>query len=346
MDSSVKVCVTGGHGFVGCALVQLLIETHPEWTISVIDLVQTPLVGAFTKAVEYVRADIVEPSELQGAITKLQPDVVIHTAGFVPSLAERYHRRQEHKCQQVNVEGTRNVLEAARAAGCRALVYTSSCTAVVDGWGNEYANIDEEWPPSRQSSIYGESKVAAEELVVAANSDDFSTCVLRPAVIFGEGDNQLVPPNHACIAKGETPFVVGDGNNLWDLVYVGNVALAHLLAAENLLSSKTAAGETFFIQNNEPITFRELQLAIWRNFGHSPSFQISIPKNLCWALGFLAEIATWLFGTTATLSRGSVLDACATRYASGDKAKHVLGYEPRVGLEEGLKRSCEVSTSI
>ena len=345
MESSIRVCVTGGHGFVGCAVVRSLIEAHPQWTISIIDLVPTPLVGVFTKAVDYINVDIVEANELREAIAKLRPDIVIHTAGFVPSLADRYHRQLEHKCQHVNVEGTRNVLAAARSAECQALVYTSSCTAVMDGWGTPYANIDEEWPPSRQSSIYGESKVAAEELVVAANSDEFSTCVLRPAVIFGEGDSQLVPPNHACIAKGETPFVVGDGNNLWDVVYVGNVALAHLLAAENLLGSKTAAGETFFVQNNEPITFRELQLAIWRNFGHSPSFQINIPKNLCWALGFLAEIATWLFGTTATLSRGSVLDACATRYASGDKAKAILGYEPRVGLEEGLKRSCEVSVS-
>jgi sterol-4alpha-carboxylate 3-dehydrogenase (decarboxylating) len=95
-----------------------------------------------------------------------------------------------------------------------------------------------------------------------------STCVLRPSVLFGKGDMQLLPPIHACLAKQETPWVVGDGINLWDVTYVDNVADAHILAAENLMSSKTAAGEIFFIQNNEPISFRDLSLEIWKNFGH------------------------------------------------------------------------------
>jgi nucleoside-diphosphate-sugar epimerase len=94
------------------------------------------------------------------------------------------------------------------------------------------------------------------------------TCVLRPSVLFGKGDTQLVPPIHACLAKQETPWVVGDGTNLWDVTYVENVADAHVLAAENLMSSKTAAGEIFFIQNNEPIPFRDFTLEVWKNFGH------------------------------------------------------------------------------
>ena len=101
-----------------------------------------------------------------------------------------------------------------------------------------------------------------------ASSTSMSTCVLRPSVLFGKGDKQLVPPIHACLAKQETPWVVGDGTNLWDVTYVNNVADAHVLAAENLMSSKTAAGETFFIQNNEPISFRDFTLEIWKNFGH------------------------------------------------------------------------------
>jgi sterol-4alpha-carboxylate 3-dehydrogenase (decarboxylating) len=185
-------------------------------------------------------------------------------------------------------------------------------------------------------------KAHAEKLVLSISEDRIKTSVLRPSVICGEGDNQLLPSIHACIAKRETPYIIGDGCNLWDVTYVGNVADAHVLAAENLLSTMTAAGEAFFIQNNEPITFRDLSLAVWKHFGHIPPFEIAIPASLAWFAGLLAECFSWMSGTTATLSRGSVKDACSIRYARGVKAERLLGYRPRIGLEEGLRISCEV----
>ena len=338
--------MTGGHGFLGSSIVRSLHENHTTWTIAVLDIQNAPVNGDFAQKIDYLHANLVDLASVEKAVAQFRPDVIIHTAGFVPELTDRYGRRLERKCQQINVEGTRNVLEAARANGCQALVYTSSCTVVMDDWDTDHPNVNEDWPTSiHRSSIYAESKVAAEKLVISSNDENFETCVLRPAVIFGEGDTQLVPPNHACISKGEMPFRIGDGHNLWDVVYVGNVAFAHVLAAENLLGSRTAAGEIIFIQNDEPVTFREFQLAIWRNFGHYPQYEVGIPKNLAWLAGLLAEWISWLFGTTATLSRGSVLDAAATRYAQGHKARKILGYEARVGLEEGLKRSCEVSAA-
>lgn len=160
---------------------------------------------------------------------------------------------------------------------------------------------------------------------------------------MGPGDKQLIPPIHACIAKGETPFVIGSADNLWDITYVTNLADAHVLAAENLLSNtSTAAGEIFFIQNNEPITFRDFSLAVWKEFGHIPPYEVTIPERLAWVAGLVAEAASWLTRSREpTLSRGSVNDACAVRYASGEKAKRILGYEARVGLEEGIRLSCE-----
>lgn len=171
-----------------------------------------------------------------------------------------------------------------------------------------------------------------------------ATCSLRPSVLFGPGDYQLIPSIHACIAKRETPFVIGDGFNLWDVTHVDNVADAHVLAAENLVTSRTAAGEAFFIQNNEPITFRDFCLAIWAHFGHIPSWEFHIPKGLAYFAGLVCELATWATGSSTTLSRGSVQDACAVRYASGDKAKSILKYQPLVDLETGIRLSCQVSS--
>lgn len=154
----------------------------------------------------------------------------------------------------------------------------------------------------------------------------------------------MIPSIHACIKKWETPFIIGDGSNLWDVTYVTNIADAHVLAAENLTTSKTAAGEAFFIQNNEPITFRDFCLAIWAHFGHIPPFQVRIPTSLAWVAGLISEYLTWMTGATTTLSRGSVRDACSVRYASGEKARKILGYEARVGMEDAIRLSCEVST--
>lgn len=315
----------------------------------------------------------------------------------------RYHRRLEAEVQQVNVKGTQHIVNAAQDQGCRALVYTSSCTVVTDDLGRRFANIDETWPVSQKSSIYGESKVKAERIVLTANDQalesgrgaqqesvaeredgsrrrlvenveavdgegdgerrTLSTCVLRPAVIFGEGDDQLIPSIHACISQRQTGYRLGDGNNLWDTVYVGNVADAHILAIEKLLCGEPRmqddckgqsrvrsggiAGEVFFIQNNEPISFREFSVAVWKEFGHlPPPLEICVPEGLGWILGLISEVATRVSGQATTLCRGTITDACATRYASGDKAREVLGYVPRVGLEEGLKKSCSVSAPL
>jgi sterol-4alpha-carboxylate 3-dehydrogenase (decarboxylating) len=166
--------------------------------------------------------------------------------------------------------------------------------------------------------------------------------VLRPSVLCGPGDYQLVPSVHACIAKRETPYIIGDGLNLWDVTDVRNIAHAHILAAENLFSTKTAAGEAFFIQNNEPITFRDFCLATWAQFGHIPPFEMHIPLSLAWTAGMVAECFTWFSGGTTTLSRGSVRDACSMRYASGEKARRILGYEAQIGIEDAIREGCEV----
>lgn len=335
-----------GHGFVGAAIVTALNEHYPGCDIVVLDKStgKSGLNGIRKHGkVHSFQVDITSPADVKTLLCKVKPDLVIHTAGYVPALSKRYSRHVQPLVEQINVEGTRNVLDATIKSGCRGLIYTSSCCAVTDDLHGYFANIDERWPVSTKSLPYGESKVQAEALVLSANSSNFATCVIRPAVIFGEDDYQLIPSIHACIAKFETPFRLGDGMNMWDTVYVGNVGHAHALAVKNLLSSRSAAGEVFFIQNNEPITFRDFTLAIWKEFGHYPPFEMEIPKSLGYLVGILAECWTWISAKPTTISRGSVLDACAMRYASGDKAKQILGYEPVVSLEVGLRRSCKVS---
>ena len=123
-----------------------------------------------------------------------------------------------------------------------------------------------------------------------------------------------------------------------------NAADAHVLAVENLLSSKTAAGEAFFISNNEPLRFRDFCLAVWARFGHYPPFEVHIPEGLAYFVGYLGECVTWVTGKPITISRGSVKDACGTKYFDCGKAEMILGYRPRVGMEEGIRIACEINT--
>lgn len=171
-----------------------------------------------------------------------------------------------------------------------------------------------------------------------------ATCSLRPSTILGRDDYQLVPAIQACIEKFETPFIIGSGNNLYDFTYVENVAQAHVLAVENLLSTRTAAGEAILISNDQPITFRDFMLAIWAHWDHTPPFEVVIPARLAWAVGAVCEAVGWMTGTRTTLCRGSVKDAIGTRYCSQEKAQRLLGYHPKVDLWEGLRISCDVST--
>ncbi|KAJ5765478.1 hypothetical protein N7520_005037 [Penicillium odoratum] len=340
LDSK-KILISGGTGFVGSATVRALAEKHPCCAITVIDRSPPRPQHALPEGIACMQVDVTSASEVSKAFEKVQPDIVIHTAGIIPALADRFDRRLETEVWKTNVVGTQNMLDSATENGADAFIYTSTCCVVTDDMRSSYANIDERWPTSPNSLIYGESKATAEALVLQASSDRMATCALRPSVLCGPGDCQLVPAIHACIAKSETPFIIGTGQNLWDVTHVSNVADSHVLAVENLMTSRTAAGEAFFIQNNEPITFRDFCLAVWAQFGHVPPFEIRIPEGLAWFAGLVCEIATWVTGTTTTLSRGSVRDACAVRYASGDKARDILGYEARIGIEDSIRLSCE-----
>lgn len=348
-----SVLVTGGVGFLGSRIVQLIHEKYPKCLITTLDR-RSPATEETRPFIRHIRADITSPTSLQEVFTTIRPEAVIHSASLVPAISERYGRRTQALVTKVNVEGTRNVLQAAQNAGVKALVYTSSCTAVTDHLTRSHANVDETWPTVKpgEGYIYGESKAQAEVLVHAANDTtenttktSLKTCSLRPAIIFGEGDLVLIPSIVDLITnQTQSPYLLGDGTNMWDLVYIQNVADAHVLALENLLSDHpSAAGEAFFIQNNQPISVRDSMLFIWKEFnGHIPPFEFGIPVSLAWLFGLFAETYSWLSGNPTTLSRGSVMDAVATRYASGEKAMRILGYHPAVGLEEGLRRSCQV----
>lgn len=157
--ASKKVLVSGGTGFVGAATVRSLADKHPSCAITIIDRSPPRAQHALPEKVEFMQVDVTSISEVNKALQMIQPDVVIHTAGIVPALADRFGRRLEREVWRINVQGTKNMLDAAAECGVKAFIYTSTCCVTTDDMRFPYPNINENWPTSRTSLIYGESKV-------------------------------------------------------------------------------------------------------------------------------------------------------------------------------------------
>lgn len=163
----------------------------------------------------------------------------------------------------------------------------------------------------------------------------------------------LLPGLVRIYRQGRTAFQIGDGENLFDFTYVGNVAHAHILAARLLLvtsKSKTLPldfervdGEAFLITNDSPMYFWDFSRAVFRAAGSEKGTNHvwSIPKEIGLAMGFCSEVVCHIRGKTPTFTRQRCAYSCMTRYFNIIKAKRVLGYRPIVGLDEGIKRGVQ-----
>lgn len=121
------ILVTGGAGFLDTVIVQKLVGLVPQLRIIVLDKADTGKKPS--RQPQYHHADITVLEEVVKVFRATSPDAVIHTAGLIPSLSERYQRRLEKVVFNVNINGTKNVLDAAKGAGCKVFIYTSSCCA-------------------------------------------------------------------------------------------------------------------------------------------------------------------------------------------------------------------------
>lgn len=132
-----KVIVTGGCGFLGHHIVDLIVERHPETQVFVLDL-RTSVNRNAHSNVSYHDADITQADAVKSLFSRIRADVVIHTASPVFNVQKEVHYK-------VNVQGTKNLLQAAQETGVKAFVYTSSASVIYDP-KTELINADETWP--------------------------------------------------------------------------------------------------------------------------------------------------------------------------------------------------------
>lgn len=237
MSTAGPVFITGASGFIGGKIAGRLLSEGRR----VRALARRPLPELEKLGAEVFLGDLFDPAALrrgcEGAST------VFHVAARVGvwGPADDFFK--------VNVEGTRAVIAACRAADTPRLVYTSSPSVVYNG--RDLRGVDETAPLcERAPSPYPTSKAAAERLVSAANSPALTTISLRPHLVWGPGDKNLIPRVLESARSGRLK-IIGDGRNKVDLTHITNVVDAHLLAER--ASASSIGGKAYFITNGEPV---------------------------------------------------------------------------------------------
>ena len=215
-----RVLVTGGGGFLGTGVIRLLRGRG----LSVRSLSRSRHPQLDELDVEQHQGDVADASAVVRAVEGCETVFHIAAKAGLWGPEREYHR--------ANVEGTRHVLDACRAAGVPRLIYTSSPSVVFNGM--DLAGADESAPyPERFEAAYPETKAIAERMVLEANGPGLATVSLRPHLIWGPGDNNLLPRIIARARSGQLRRI-GGTNALIDPVYIDNAAEGHVLAADSL----------------------------------------------------------------------------------------------------------------
>ena len=317
-----RALVTGGGGFLGQAIVRGLLGRGA----SVRSFSRHDHAELHTLGVEQLQGDLFDADAVARAVQGCE--MVFHVAAR-PGLwgeYEDYHRP--------NVVGTQNVIHACRRHGVQRLVYSSSPSVVFDG--RDMEGVDESVPyASRFEAHYPRTKAIAEQAVRAANDAQLATVSLRPHLIWGPGDNHLLPRLAARARAGQLRRI-GSRPNLIDTVYVDNAAEAHLLAADRLSPGSPIAGKAYFISQGEPVPLWDMVNRLLEAVG-APPVTRSIPAPLALALAWGFETAHRLARNPREprLTRFLVHELAAAHWFDISAARRDLGYAPRIDIGDG-----------
>ncbi|MEJ1284180.1 short chain dehydrogenase/reductase family 42E member 1 [Cricetulus griseus] len=317
--------------FLGCALNQKGVR------VILFDISQPA--QNLPEGIRFIRGDICCLSDVEMAFRDTDIACVFHVASYGMSGREQLNKTL---IEEVNVGGTNNILQTCLERGVPRLVYTSTVNVVFGG--QVIRNGDESLPylPLHlHPDHYSRTKSIAEKKVLEADGSAFKqgngvlrTCALRPAGIYGVGEQRHLPRIVSYIERGLFRFIFGDPNSLVEFVHVDNLVKAHILASEALKADKghVASGQPYFISDGRPVNNFEFFRPLVEGLGYTfPS--IRLPFTLIYCFAFLVEmthfILSRLYNFQPFLTRTEVYKTGVTHYFSLEKAKKELGYEPQ-----------------
>jgi len=346
------VIVTGGCGFIGSHIVDAILEAEPTCEVHIMDIQTANFADGL---VRLHLVDIADAEAVKDVFQMVKPKVVFHVATANAMSASK------RLLQDVIVHGTRNLLESAKKLGTvQAFVYTSTSSLVHDNVSN-LIDADESMPVlqyPQQKKQYTLCKAVAEAEVLATNrngagnTNGMLTAAIRPAGNFGPRDYTNMGKVVASIRAGKGKYQLGDGKNKYSFTYVANTADAQLLAARALIRAygkppltdgdKRVEGEVFNITNDEDWLFWDYQRAVAASIGYpvKPEEIVVVPFWLAVSMAWISEWLMWIVtlgqGKQSNLTWEAVYYATHHRTIKCDKAKRILGYRPRVSMQDGL----------
>lgn len=325
-----RILVTGGGGFLGTHIIQELLK-NPTYIVT--NFSRHTYSHLEDIGVPTIKGDLRKKEDVERALDQ-GFDAIFHVA----ALAGVWGKFDDY--YSINYLGTRNLLEAAKARGIQKFVYTSTPSVVFNK--DDLLGVGEEQPYATDFlNGYSETKTMAEKLVLGMNDGNtFLTCAIRPHLIWGPGDPHLFP---RVIQKGKLGKlrIVGDGENLVDIIYVENAALAHVQAFEHLKPGSPVCGEAYFVGQERPVRLWDFINQVLGQVKVEPVMR-TIDVTTAYRLGWFMEKAFKALGINKPeppMTRFVALNLGKSHYFSHEKAKKHFGYVPKVSIEEGLKRT-------
>jgi dihydroflavonol-4-reductase len=314
-----KVALTGATGYTGGRLLDALLDRGHEVSILVRDTARAPTRAGEASVVQGSLADAAALASLvKGAHAVVHLAAVYRTAGH----PDAYYR-------EVNVSGTGRLLEASARQGVQRFVHTST----VGVHGHVARPPADEASPLAPGDIYQRTKAEAETTALSfGRARGLPVVVVRPGAIYGPGETRLLKLFRA-IARGRYA-VVGSGRPFYHPVYIDDLIEGFLLALER----PDAVGEAFIIAGPRYVSQSELARLIARHTG-GRVLPFHIPAWPLKAAGALCEAVCVPLGIEPPLHRRRVEFWTKSRAFSIEKAHRLLGFSPRVDLDEGLART-------
>lgn len=314
-----RIFVTGASGFVGGAATRKLAANgHQVRAMSRSDKSDAAIraLGA-----EPVRCDL----ENASAVNIDDAEAILHCAAFV----EQWGPRDAWRC--FNVEGTKRMLEAARAAGAKRFIHISTESVL---WrGQSLDGVDETYPLAPDSPYpYAATKAQAELVVRDANAQCFETIILRPRFIWGPGDTTLLPTIVAMAKSGKWAWV-NEGRCRTSTTHVAN-----LVHAIELALTRGRGGEAYFILDDGVRSMREMITGMAAAKGVTLADR-SMPAWLADAAGAACEGVwrTFSLNGDPPLTRFSAMILSRDCVLNDAKARAEMGYEPVMSVEDGMR---------
>jgi nucleoside-diphosphate-sugar epimerase len=316
-----KVLVTGSTGFVGGHLARRLLHEGAEVTLLVRESSNKDAVEEFKRrGAIVVYGDVTSPDSVRLAVRN--QEYVFHCAALY-----REAKFPDEVYMKVNFEGTKNILEAARDAKVKRVVHTST-TGVHSHIPNPPANEDHPYHPT---DVYQVSKTEAEKLARKFfESGEVSGVILRPAMIWGEGDRRILKLFRG-IAHRKLP-IIGTGKTWTHWIYVQDLVEAYLLAA----TAPAAPGKIYLIAGRRPVLMQDVFKTISEIAGVK-LLPYRIPAWPIQLVGSIVELFCRPFGIEPPIHRRRADFFVKNRSFDTTRAQQDLGFRPRFDFEEEAK---------